>query len=53
MNDIERIGANIIKLFTAVSYEFLEYARVFVPSKLFQPSLISAGKAGAYQSGPW
>ncbi len=29
-------GANVIKLFTAVIYE----ARVFVPSKIFQPSMM-------------
>jgi hypothetical protein len=33
-------GANVIKLFTSVSHEFLYYARVFVLGKLFQPSLM-------------
>ncbi len=42
--------ANVIKLFTAVSYEFSLLARVFVPGKPFQPSLMFAGKAVAYQS---
>jgi hypothetical protein len=37
--------ANVIKLFTAVSYNFS-----FVPGKPFQPSLMFAGKAGAYPS---
>ncbi len=35
--------ANVIKLFTAVSY-------VFVPGKPFKPSLMFAGKARAYLS---
>ncbi len=43
-------GANVIKLFSAVNYDFLKYARVFVPGKPFQPSLMSSGKAGAYLS---
>ncbi len=38
--------ASVIKLFTAVSYEF----RVFFPGELFQPSVMFAGKAGAYLS---
>jgi hypothetical protein len=37
-------GANVTKLFTVVSYEFLKYARAFVPGKLFQPNLMFAGK---------
>ena len=41
-------GANPIKPFTAVIYEFLEQARVFLPGKPFQPSLMFAGKARAY-----
>jgi hypothetical protein len=36
-------GANVIKLFTAISYEFLYQARAFVPGKLFQSSLMFAG----------
>ena len=32
-------GANVIRLFTAVSYDFSWLARVFVPGKPFQPSL--------------
>jgi hypothetical protein len=39
-----------IKLVTAVIYGFLQLARVFVPGKHLQPSLLSAGKAGAYLS---
>ncbi len=35
--------ANIIKILTAVN-------RVFVPGKLYQPSLIFAGKARAYMN---
>ncbi len=42
--------ANVIKLFTAVSYDFSYQARAFVPGKPFQPSLMFAGKAGAYPS---
>jgi hypothetical protein len=33
-------GANFIKLFMAMIYEFLKEARVFVLGKLFQDSLI-------------
>jgi hypothetical protein len=40
-------GVNVIKLFTAVSYNFLKEARAFVPGKPFQPSLMFAGKAEA------
>jgi hypothetical protein len=36
--------ANVIKLFTAVSYEFSKKAREFAPVKLFQPSLIICGQ---------
>ena len=41
-------GANVIKLFTAVIYKFSYSVRVFVPGKIFQPSLMFVGKAGAY-----
>ncbi len=44
-------GANPIKRFTAVIYIFSYQARVLVPGKRFQPSLMFAGKAGAYPSG--
>ncbi len=44
-------GANVIKLFRALSCEFLQYTRAFVPGKPFQPSLMFVGKAGAYLSG--
>ncbi len=40
------LGANPIKLFTAVIYDFSLQARVFVPGKPFQSSLMFAGKAG-------
>jgi hypothetical protein len=40
--------ANVIKLFTAVSYVYS--ARGFVPGKPFQPSLMFTGKAGTYPS---
>jgi hypothetical protein len=43
-------GANVIKLFTAVSYEFSKQARAFVHGKPFHPSLMFAGKARAYPS---
>jgi hypothetical protein len=38
------LGANPIKLFTAVIYEFSFYATVFVPGKPFQPNLMFVGK---------
>ncbi len=38
-------GANVIKLFTAESYEFSVIARAFFSGKPFQPSLMFAGKA--------
>ena len=41
-------GANVIQLFTVVSYKFLYQVRVFAPGKTFQTSLLSVGKAGAY-----
>jgi hypothetical protein len=41
---------NVIKLFTAVSCDFSQYAKAFVPDKPFQPSLIFGGKARAYPS---
>ncbi len=44
------LGANVINLFTAVSYKFLYLARAFVPGKLFQLSLMFVGKARAYPS---
>jgi hypothetical protein len=42
-------GANVIKLFTTVSYDF-SYATEFVPGKPFQPSLMFVGRARAYTS---
>jgi hypothetical protein len=33
-------GANVINLFTAVSYDFSYKARAFVPGKFFKPSLM-------------
>jgi hypothetical protein len=47
---IYKIAINVIKLFATVIYEFSLSARVFVPGELFQPSLMFAGKAGAYLS---
>jgi hypothetical protein len=41
---------NLIKLFTAVRYNFSLKARAFVPGKPFQPSLMFVGKARAYPS---
>jgi hypothetical protein len=38
-------GVNPIQLFTAVFFEFSLYDRVFLPGKLFPPSLIFVGKA--------
>ncbi len=43
-------GINVIKLFTAISYDFLKLATAFVPGNPFQSSLIFVGKAGAYPS---
>jgi hypothetical protein len=43
-------GANVIKLFMDVIYEFLLWARAFVSGKPFQPWLMFAGKAWAYPS---
>jgi hypothetical protein len=40
-------GVCKIKLFTAVIYRFSLKARVFVPGKPFQPSLMFVGKAKA------
>ncbi len=40
-----RAGANFIKLFLSVIYGFSLYAKVFVPGKLFQPSLMFVGEA--------
>jgi hypothetical protein len=42
-----KLGACIIKLNTAVIYGIPCEARVFVPGKPFQPSLMFVGKAGA------
>ncbi len=45
-----RPGANVMKLFTAVNYKRSQNAIAFAPGKLFQLSLMFAGKAGAYPS---
>ncbi len=37
-------GVNVVKLFTGVSYEFLNKL-VFTPGKLFRPGLMFVGKA--------
>jgi hypothetical protein len=37
-------GANVIKLFAAVNYDFSYEARAFVPGKPFQHSLMFCGK---------
>jgi hypothetical protein len=42
--------ADVIKLFTGVSNTFPELAKVFVPGKPFQTSLMFAGKFRAYPS---
>jgi hypothetical protein len=47
---IEFPGLNVKKRFTAVIYKFSLLARVFVLGNPFQPSLMFAGKAGAYLS---
>ncbi len=46
-----RPGLSVVILFNAVMYTFSYKARVFVPGKPLQPSLMSAGKAGAEPSG--
>jgi hypothetical protein len=46
----KRPGANVINLFTAVSYDFPKKVGAFVPGMPFQPSLMFAGKAGSYLS---
>jgi hypothetical protein len=43
-----RPGANPIKLFYGCKLRLFIKARAFVPGKPFQPSLMFAGKAGAY-----
>jgi hypothetical protein len=40
-------GAHVIKLFTAVIYEFSLYARVFAPGKPFEPCLMFVGKTSS------
>jgi hypothetical protein len=47
-NKIYRTGANVIKLFTAVSYNFSQLAEVFVPGKPFHPSVMFCVRPGAY-----
>jgi len=42
--------ANVIKLFTAVKYDFSLQAIVFVTCKSFQDGIVFADKAGAYPS---
>ncbi len=43
-------GANVIKPFTAVTFEIFKYARVFFLLKPFQDIIVFTDKAGAYQS---
>ncbi len=38
-------GANVTKLFMAVSYDFSYIDRAFIPGEPFQPSLMFHGKA--------
>jgi hypothetical protein len=47
---VRALWANPIKLFMKVIYKYLLQARAFVPGMPFQPSLMFAGKAGAYLS---
>ena len=44
---VELFWAQCYKTFLSVIYELSKQARVFVPGKLFQPSLIFEGKSGA------
>ncbi len=48
--EILKPGLNVIKLCTDIIYECLQKARVFVPGRPFQPSLMFVVKAGAYLS---
>jgi hypothetical protein len=48
---ISRPGPDLVKRFNSVINEFFYYARVFVPGKPFQISLMFASKAVAYSSG--
>jgi len=43
-------AANVIRLFTVVSYKFLLSARVFAPHKPFQGRIVFVGKAGVCPS---
>ncbi len=43
-------GPKVTELFTSVIYEFLQRADMFVLGKLFQPSVMFAGKAAACPS---
>ncbi len=45
LNDPKITVANVLKLFTAISYAFSQLARAFVSGKPFQPSLMFGGKA--------
>ncbi len=40
----------VIKLITSVSYECSQLAKLLVPDRLFQPSLMFVSEAGAYPS---
>ncbi len=42
---VMKTGANLVKLFTAVSCKFQQEARALVPGKPFQPSLMFVGNA--------
>ncbi len=44
-------GVNLIDAFLFVTYEWANYAIVFVPGKPFTLSVMFVSKAGAYQSG--
>ncbi len=44
-------GTQVIKIITAVIYKFLYQAKVFVPWKPFQLSLMFGCEARAYSSG--
>ncbi len=44
-------GLNVIKLFTAVNYDYSEYALVYAPGKLFHPCLMFVDNARSLSEG--
>jgi hypothetical protein len=47
-------GSNVVQYVTTVDYKCSQKTRLFVPGKLFQPSVMSvASLKGAYFGRPW